>query len=275
MALPFAMVAAALFTPPTADFRRRVAYFFTWMGTQKIERQARSFDIASLLRLITATVIFATGLAYVKTVSAVGLWLLVRWLAGGIMVFAFAEMATASHDFLTTLMGINAPSLIRSPFLSTSVAEFWSRRWNVAATELVFRPLCFKPLARHGIVLALFVAFFASAVAHVFLAYMAMGRWNISLVCGAFFVVQPFLILSERGMKVRCWPTTAARVWALAALGVTSPLLVEPVIQLIAPSLNATDSVFLPTIAALGFAMIVNLFFLIGAAFILCKVSDV
>jgi len=264
MGFPFTIAAAPLFAPRTADFRRRLAYFFTWMGMRKIERRIRSFDIVSLFRLIISTVVFAVGLACIKTVSAVGLWLLVRWLGGGITIFAFAEMVTASHDLLTTLMGIKAPALMRSPFLSTSVAEFWAKRWNVAASELGFRPLCFTPLARHGIVLALFAAFFASAVAHMLLVYTAMGRWRISIICGAFFVVQPLLILAERGMKVRCWSTTAARVWALVALGVTSPLFVEPAIQLIAPSLSATDNVLLPTIAMLGFAVIVNVFFSMG-----------
>jgi len=237
---------------------------FTWMGTQKIKRRAGSFDIASLLRLITAAVIFAAALACVKMVSAADFWLVARWLAGGIMVFAFAEMITAGHDFLTTLVGISAPALMRSPFLSTSVGEFWTRRWNVAASALGFRPLFFAPLARRGIVLALFAAFFASAVAHVLVAYMAMGQWKISLVCGAFFLVQPVLILAERRMNVRHWPTAAARVWTLSALAVISPLLVEPGLQIIAPSLGATDNVLLPTIATLGFAIIVNVFFSVG-----------
>jgi hypothetical protein len=81
---------------------------------------------------------------------------------------------------------------------------------SVAASALGFRPLVFAPLARRGIALALFAAFFASAVSHTLLAYMAMVRWKISLVCGAFFVVQPLLILAERRMNVRRWPTAGA-----------------------------------------------------------------
>ena len=196
-------------------------------------------------------------------VSATGFWLLARWFAGGIMVFAFAEMLTAGHDFLTNLTGITAPSLMRSPILSTSVSEFWIKRWNVAASALVFRPLLFAPFARRGIALGLFVAFFASAVAHVLLAFMAMGRWGIFLVCGAFFLVQPFLILVERKINVRRWSTAVARVWTLAALTVTSPLLVEPGLRIITPNWGAVD-VPLSTIAVLGCAMILNLFFLMG-----------
>ena len=180
------------------------------------------------------------------------------------MMMTFAEMATASHDFFTSLMGISAPSLMRSPILSTSIGEFWTKRWNVASSELVFRLFFFRPIARYDTTLALFVAFFASAVGHALLALMAMGRLNLAIACGVFFLVQPLLILAERRMKVRRWPTSAARAWTLTALAITSPLFVEPFIQLIVPSLKTTDNVLLPTICVFAFALIVNFFFNAG-----------
>jgi hypothetical protein len=265
MAFPFAVAAVPLFAPPTAGFRTRLAYFFSWMGTQKIKRRPPSFDIASLLHLILATMVFAGALAGVKIISAVGVWQLARWLAGGIMILAFAEMLTAGHHFLTARLGLIAPAVMQSPFLSTSIGEFWTKRWNVVTSALLFRPLFFAPFARRGIVLALFIAFLASAVVHTLLAFMAMGRWNISFACGAFFLVQPLLILIERRLNVRRWPTAAARAWTLAALTVTSPLFVEPVLQIITPDLDATVSVVPSIIAALGFVMIVNLFFSVGS----------
>ena len=264
MALPFAVATVPLFLPPSAGFRSRLAYFFTWMGTQKITRRPASFDLAALLRFVMATMVFAVAVACVKSVSPIGFELPARWLAGGIMILAFAEMVTAGHDFLTARMGLIAPAVMRSPFLSTSISEFWTKRWNVAASALLFRPLFFAPFARRGIILALSIAFLASAVAHTLLAFMAMGRWDISLICGAFFLVQPLLILIERRLNVRHWPTAAARVWTLAALTVTSPLFVEPALQLITPDLDATDSVLPPTIATLGLVMIVNLIFSVG-----------
>ncbi len=264
LAFPFAISATSFFAPPTAGFRTRLAYFFTWMGTRRIQRCPRHCNVGSLFCLVAATVVFAIALTGLKSVSAAGLWLLVRWLAGGIMIFAFAEMATTSHDLLTALLGLHAPALMRSPFLATSVSEFWTKRWNVAASALCFRPLFFAPLARRGIVLALFMAFFASAVAHVLLAYLALVRWKISLICGAFFIFQPLLILAERRMKVRRWPTAAARVWTLAALAITSPLFVEPAIECAAPSWGATDNVLVPTLWVLGFAIVVSVFFSVG-----------
>jgi hypothetical protein len=264
MALPFVIATVPLFAPPTAGFRGRLAYFFSWMGTQKITRRPASFDLVALLHLILATMVFAGSVACVKIVPAVGIWLLARWLAGGIMFLAFAEMATASHEFLTARMEIIAPAMMQSPFLATSIGEFWAKRWNRVASALLFRGLFFAPFARRGIVLALFLAFLASAVAHLLLAFMALGRWNISIMCGAFFFVQPLFILVERRIKVRRWPITAARVWTLAALTVTSPLFVEPALQILTPTLDTTNSFLVPTIATVAFVMIVNLIFSVG-----------
>ena len=263
MAFPYILAAAQLLAPPGADFRARLGFFFTWMGARKIERRPRRFDLSSLLHLAAAAAVFATGLACAQTVPDAGLWRLARWFTGGIAILAVAEMVTASHDFLEAWIGISAPSLMRSPFLSTSVAEFWTKRWNVGASELVFRPLCFEPLARLDPFVALLAAFLASAVAHALLAYMALGRRGISLVCGAFFMAQPLFILVERAIKVRRWPTAPARMWTFAAFLVTSPLFVEPVIQFLNPSLNGPHPVLGPAIVALSASMIVNTFMLL------------
>lgn len=263
-ALPFVMATTSLFAPPHAGFRGRLGYFFSWMGTRGIERRKYGFDFASFLHLIAATMVLAIGTAGVLAVPAAGLWLLMRWLAGGIAVMAFAEMITASHDFLTALMGINAPALMRSPFLSTSIAEFWTRRWNAAVSQVGFRSLFFAPLARHGVLLALWVTFLASAVAHFLLAYMAMGRWEISIACGVFFFVQPLLIMGERTMGVRRWPQAAARTWTLTALGVTSPLFVEPALQVMAPHGCTIDNVLPFTITVLKCVLMMNLFSSVG-----------
>src|SRR5437660_7583243 len=116
MAFPFAVVTLQLFPAPTAGFRGRLAYVFTWLGTREVKRRARSFDALSLLQLTVATLVLAAAIAAVKAVSPSGIWLFARWLAGGIMILSFAEMATAGHYFLTALMGLNAPALMRSPF---------------------------------------------------------------------------------------------------------------------------------------------------------------
>ncbi len=256
MGLPFAVVVLSILAPPTTGVRARLAYLSAWLGTREVTRRARSFDSASLLHLIGATAIFAAALAVVKAVPVVGPWLPVRWLAGGIMLLGFAELATAGHNFLTALMGVTGPSLMQSPVLSASINEFWTKRWNPAASVLVFRNFVFAPLARRGPVLALCAAFSASALLHVLLCAMATCQWGISLMCGSFFLLQPVLILAERRMKVRRWRPAAGRAWTLAALAITSPLFVEPGLQLVAPSWGAPDNLLWPTIAVLAWGMI-------------------
>jgi hypothetical protein len=181
------------------------------------------------------------------------------------MILAFAEMITAGHYFLTALMGIDAPAVTRSPYLSASIREFWAERSNPVASVLVFGKYFYAPLARRGVGLALCAAFFGSAAAHVLLLHMATGRWGISLMWGAFFLVQPPLIAVERRMKVRRWRPAAGRAWTLAALAIASPLLVEPALQLVEPSWGTPDQLLLPTVRVLGLAIFVSVFVSLGS----------
>jgi len=265
MAFPLAVAALPLFGAPNANFRERLVFVFTWLGTRVVTRRSRTFDRAALLHLFTATIVFTAAMVSVKAVVAAGPWLLVRWLAGGIMIMAVAEMITAGHNLLTALLGLRAPALMQSPHLSKSIGEFWTKRWNPAASALLFQTLFFQPLARRGPALGLWAAFFASAVAHVMIPYMALGKLPISLVCGAFFLVQPLLIVAERRMNLRHWPLSAARAWTLGALTIVSPLFVEPILQILEPSWGPSDGVLLPTLVILGFVLGVNLFFALGS----------
>ncbi|MDB6068515.1 MAG: uncharacterized protein JWR26_4723 [Pedosphaera sp.] len=258
MAAPFLAAAALVLVPPIANFRARLAYLLTWCGTHQVKRRARSLDMASLFQLSVATLVFAAAVAIAKAVSGSGLWLLVRWFAGGILFFAGAEMITAGLPLVAAAFGLTVPPLFQSPYRSTSVGEFWTKRWNIGASEKLFRPCCFAPLARRGVALALFTAFALSGVAHALLACMALGRWRISLICGAFFLVQPLLIAAERRLAVRRWRPSAGRAWTLAALALTSPLIVEPALQIVEKSWGAPDDVLLPTVAFLGSVIVAS-----------------
>jgi hypothetical protein len=265
MAFTFAAASLQLFPAPTAAFRGRLAYAFTWLGTREVKRRVRSFDTGSLRQIIFATLVLAAAIAVVKAVSASGLWLLARWLAGGILLFAFAEVLTAGHYFITALMGVSAPPIMKSPYLSASLREFWAERWNPATSALVFGKFFFAPLARRGVGLGVFAAFFGSAVAHVLLLFMATKRWGISLMWGIFFLIQPLLIAVERWMKVRRWQLAAGRLWALTALAITSPLLVEPLLQLCEPSWGTSDDLLRPTLQVVGLAISMNIFVSLGS----------
>jgi hypothetical protein len=209
---------------------------------------------AALQTLAIATAVLSGALIIISTSPDFGSWLLLRWLAGGIAIFAVAEMATAVLSLMGATLGVEVPRLFHSPYRSTSVNEFWTKRWNIAASE-IFRRFCFKPIARRSVALALLATFTISAIGHVLLTYVALGRWGISLVCGSFFLVQPILIAAERRLAIRRWPRRAAWAWTLTAIAITSPLIIEPLLQIcqLGPGeRNALSSV----LAVVGFLIV-------------------
>jgi hypothetical protein len=264
MCMPIAAAFGLSLTPPVRGLRARLAYISSWGGSKLVRHRPRSLDAPSLVRLIVSTTVLAAGIAVVKAVTPQGSWFLLRWFAGGIAVLAFAEMAMAAMDLATAAAGSILPRLMNSPWRAASVGEFWTRRWNIWTSQKLFRPYCFEPLARYSRVLALFVTFGLSGIAHLLLAFMAMGDWTLSLMCGAFFVVQPLPILAEHWLKVRRWPRAAGHAWTLTVLAITSPLLVEPVLRMAERSWGTPDDVLVPTAVALGFVLFWSIFFVVA-----------
>jgi hypothetical protein len=255
LCVPFLAAAGLLRAQPMTGFRTRLIYLCAWSDTHPLQRRARRFDAAALRNLCLATAVFAAAIAMVKTVSARGFTLEVRWLAGGIGALTFGEMATAGPNFVMAALGIDVPPYFQSPHRSVTISEFWGKRWNLAAGELLRRCI-FTPLARWGAGFAMFATFAISAAGHVLLAWIALGRWKIAMVFGAFFLVQPLLIAIERRLKVRRWRPVAGRAWTLTALAITAPIVIEPALQFLARSWGAPDNLLWPTLAVPSFIIL-------------------
>ena len=255
--LAIVIATVATMTPP-GSFTERLAYLCSWCGTRDLCRVERRFDTASLIQFALAAVALFAAIAVVKAMPDTGICLLVRWLAGGIMIFAFAETATACHNFLTALTGVTAPAWLWSPYLSTSLREFWTTRWN-PATSMLFLKLCYEPLSRYGAVFALCVCFVLSGIIHMLLALMALGRWDLSIMFGAFFIAQIPFVLMERPFHLRRWPSVWKRIWTLSVLAFTCPLFVEPMLQIIQPSWGPPNVILPPTLCVLGLVFIADL----------------
>eukprot|EP00930_Biecheleria_cincta_P082634 TRINITY_DN72337_c0_g1_i1.p1 TRINITY_DN72337_c0_g1~~TRINITY_DN72337_c0_g1_i1.p1 ORF type:complete len:476 (-),score=53.18 TRINITY_DN72337_c0_g1_i1:165-1592(-) len=85
------------------------------------------------------------------------------WLQAG-LVYLILNMSFTSQRLLVALLGFNTAELMRNPLLcSTSIRDFWGRRWNLLIHNLMKRTF-FKPLAagsrlsRHAGALLAFVA---------------------------------------------------------------------------------------------------------------------
>ena len=67
------------------------------------------------------------------------------------MVYLFLRVLTGAFSTLLALCGFAPRTMWRAPLLtSTSVSDFWSRRWNLLIHGL-FRRTVFSPLTRRGV----------------------------------------------------------------------------------------------------------------------------
>jgi hypothetical protein len=123
------------------------------------------------------------------------------WLGmtGGMFVLHFGTFHLLSLGWRT--LGVDARPVMRNPLRSTSLAEFWGRRWNTAFHELATR-FTFRPLRpRVGPVGATLLAFLASGVIHeLVISVPAQGGYGLPT---GYFLLQGLGLLSERARAAR------------------------------------------------------------------------
>ena len=255
MGIPFIFSAAMVLASPMEGFRSRLRHLCSWFGTRPVECRPRSVDTVALQTLTIATAVLSAAMVVVTAAPELDYRMLVRWFAGGVAILAVAEMATAVLPLMGAALGVHIPPFFQSPYRSRSVNEFWTKRWNIPASE-IFRRYTFAPIARRNITLALLMTFVISAIAHVLLTYVALGRCGISLVCGSFFLLQPIIIAVERKLAVRRWPNLARRAWTFLVLAITAPLIIEPLLQILQFGPAAPVNILFSTMAVVGFLIL-------------------
>jgi hypothetical protein len=113
-----------------------------------------------------------------------------------------------------------------APLLSTSLGEFWSRRWNRAFSDMAALIL-YRPVSRWlGTGAGLTAAFLFSGVAHeLAISVPARGGYGGPL---AYFVLHAVLVGIERALQSRGrfhWPAPWSRAWTVLWLALPLPFL--------------------------------------------------
>jgi hypothetical protein len=125
------------------------------------------------------------------------------------------------------LSGVNTYLLFRQPAKATSLTELWSKRWNIAFSEMtaiaVFRPIKNK----FGSAAALMAAFIFSGLLHeLALSVPVNSGYGLPIL---YFIIQGVLVLTEKALannKVMFLQNKIiARIWVFFWLVVPMPLL--------------------------------------------------
>jgi hypothetical protein len=170
--------------------------------------------------------------------------MLAGWLAMAGMVFVLHFGAFHLLSLAWRHAGVNAMPVMRNPLRSTSLADFWGRRWNTAFHELVTR-FSLEPLrSRVGASAAALLVFLLSGIIHELnISLPAHGGYGLPT---GYFVVQGLGIASERSSRGRRFGL--GRGWrgrvftALVAAGPAYWLFPPPFVH----------RVMLPMLAAIG-----------------------
>lgn len=140
-----------------------------------------------------------------------------------ILHFGFLSISAGMWRF----SGVNTYYLFRQPAKALSLTEVWSKRWNIAFSEMtsvaIFRPLRHK-IGPAG---ALLAAFLLSGLLHeLALSLPVNSGYGLPTL---YFLIQGLLVLAEKVMASRGVQflnnTFVARIWVFFWLLIPMPLL--------------------------------------------------
>lgn len=179
---------------------RALGYLFLWPGMDApaffsrrrlVERPAWNAWLFALVKIAFGAMLLSLAIANMRSTPLAAAW---AGLAGLAFVLHFGLFDLLSLLWRTA--GVDARPIMRAPINATSLAEFWSERWNLAFRDLahvyVFRPLAPR-LGVRGATLATFVV---SGLIHDFvISIPAGGGYGLPTL---YFVLQGCGVCFER-----------------------------------------------------------------------------
>jgi len=205
---------------------RRLAYLLAWPGMdaatfleeRPISRGSRCHSaewIAAMAKLMVGVALLFGVARMIPPQHAY----VVGWIGmiGIVFTLHFGTFHLLSCTWRS--VGVQAPPLMNRPLASTSLSEFWGRRWNIAFRDLTYRFL-FRPCAswlgpRWGI-LAGFL--FSGAIHDLVISVPARGGYGGPT---AFFAIQGAAMVFERsalGRQLGLGSGWSGRLFAIAVL---------------------------------------------------------
>jgi D-alanyl-lipoteichoic acid acyltransferase DltB (MBOAT superfamily) len=128
---------------------------------------------------------------------------------------------------LWRLFGVNTYFLFKEPAKALSLTEFWSKRWNIAFSEMISAAV-FRPLKnRTGSVVALMAGFVFSGLLHeLALSVPVNSGYGLPML---YFIIQGVLVLIEKLLishnNLFLQNKVIARLWTFFWVVVPVPLL--------------------------------------------------
>jgi alginate O-acetyltransferase complex protein AlgI len=227
---------------------RSAAYLFAWPGMDAARFLAphvapgcsrsemmKSAAVA-VVRILLGTLLLFALARHVSNPILAG-WI---GMIGMILMLHFGLFELVSIGW--KVLRVDAAPIMDRPLHSTSVSEFWGRRWNAAFNDLAAR-LVFRPVARHtGIFAATLIAFAVSGLIHELVISLPAGS-GFGLPT-AYFVVQGLGVLAERspaGKQLRLGSGITGWVFTLIVVAGPAYWLFHPpfVRQVILPFMKA------------------------------------
>jgi len=181
---------------------RSAAYLFAWPGmdasrflSPNLAPRCPRSEMMKSAALAIVRILLGTFLLFALARHASDL-ILAGWIGmlGLILILHFGLFALASIGWRA--LRVDAVPIMNRPLRSTSISEFWGRRWNAAFNDLAVR-LVFRPVTRHTTVFAAtLIAFSVSGLIHELVISLPAGA-GFGLPT-AYFLVQGLGILAER-----------------------------------------------------------------------------